>query len=147
MYIKFFQSSSSNCWIKIKFIELSENMLILLVFIKSCQVIFIYVTFITKEMEVAKATSDSLLHAPRVLEIWSHDHDLQEEEDHTSPKLKLEPCCDESMLDHVQSQSLKKHHLKPQKLSLLEEENVDLKLLGAKMTKGVHCQTMILCTL
>jgi hypothetical protein len=106
-----------------------------------------YVTFITKEMEVAKATNDSLLHGPKVLKIWSQDHDLQEEEDHTSPKLKLEPCCDESMLDHVQSQTLKKHQLKPQKLSLLEEENVGSKLLGAKMTKGVHCQTTILCTL
>ncbi len=98
-------------------------------------------------MEVAKATNDSLLHGPRVPEIWSHDHDLQEEDDHTSPKLKLEPCCDESMLDHVQSQTLKKHQLKPQKLCLLKEENVGSKLLGAKMTKAVHCQTTILCTL
>jgi hypothetical protein len=50
------------------------------------------------------------------------------------------------MLDHVQSQTLKKHQLKPQKSSLLEEENVGLELLVAKMIEGVHCQTTILCT-
>jgi len=43
--------------------------------------------------------------------------------------------------------TLKKHQFKPQKLSSLEEENVGLELLVAKMTKGVHCQTMILCIL
>jgi hypothetical protein len=56
-------------------------------------------------MEVGKATNDSLLRGPRVLKIWSDDHDLQEKEDHALPKFKSEPCCDESMLDHVQSQN------------------------------------------
>jgi hypothetical protein len=84
-----------------------KNMLVVrLLFLSSLAKLYLfYVTFTTKEMEVGKATNDSLLHGPRVLKIWSHDHDLQEEEDHTLPKFKLEPCCDESMLDHVQSQN------------------------------------------